>query len=329
MTLAGVLLAKPLESAYGKNYARDRGYFAARAARQIMKTEVSMRSHRFLIAGTVIISGAVILCAGKKHENWMDEPFTKWDQKQAAELFNKSAWAVTKSFRGQVNGAHGTAHNAGSTNSTGAVGTAGAGVSSGQASQDVAPPGTAANQNNSGGMAAGGVTAGVDVPEYSFTAKFFSAQPIREAYVRLLQITNHYDTLPPDKQKAFDQQVDGLLHANVSQEVVVALTYHTNDPQSQRDMDQWFNTQSADTLNQNVFLYTPAGQISLLKYRPPQGNKTIGAQFIFPRLYKGEPILQPGATGRLRFQFYQPQIAQTMYIDFKPEDMTYKGELSY
>jgi hypothetical protein len=261
-----------------------------------------MRSHRFLIACAAVVLAAGTVYARKKNENWMDEPFAKWDQKQVNEVFNKSGWAVSKSFRGQVTGEHGTITDRGGGQATnGAVN----GVSGG--------------------------TKGVDLPEYDFTARFLSAQPIREAYVRMLQIMNHYDTLPADKQKEFDQKVDGLLHADVSTEVTVTLSYRCNDPNSERDMNQWFNTQTTDTLKQNAYLYTPgAGQIPLLKYIPSQGGGGLGARFIFPRTFNGEPILQPTATGRVRFQLsWQPQVGQTMYIDFKPEDMTYKGQFSY
>ena len=267
----------------------------------INHTEVSMRSRRFLIAGTLMVLSAAIVFAGKKNANWIDEPFTKWDQKQAAELFSKSAWVQSKSFRGQASGQHGT----------------------------VADPGGGQATNGAVTGTSGG-TLGVDVPEYTFTARFFSAEPVREAYVRMLQLQTHYDQMPADKQKEFDQKMGGILHADFSQEVLVTLTYHSNDPQTQRDMNQWFATQTADTLKQNAYLYTPAGQIELLKYRAAQPGSALGAQFIFPRTFNGEPILQPGASGRVRFQLsWQPQINQTMYIDFKAEDMTYKDQLSY
>lgn len=259
-----------------------------------------MRSHRFLIACAAVVLVAGMVYARKKNANWLDEPFTKWNQKQASELFNNSAWAVTKSFRGQVMGQHGSATDMGS----------------GSASRGV--------------TGTGGGTLGTDVPEFSFTARFYSAQPIREAFVRMIQLNSHYDQMPADKQKEFDQKVDGLLHFDASQEVLVTLSYHTNDPLAQRDMSQWFATQTVDTLKQNAYLYTPAGQIQLLKYHPPQPGGALGAQFVFPRTFNGEPILQPGAAGRLRFQLsWQPQIGQIMYIDFKPEGMTYKGQFSY
>lgn len=262
-----------------------------------------MRTRRFLIAGTIIILSAAIELAGKKTANWIDEPFVKWDAKQVSELYNKSAWAQAKSFRGQVTGQHGTITD----------------IGGGQAT-------------NGAVTGTGGGTLGVDVPQYDFTARFFSAQPIREAYVRMVQIMNKYDSLPAERQKAFDEKFNGFINADVSKSVVVTLTYQTNDPQARRDMDQWFNTQTTQTLNQNAYLFTPsAGQIQLLNYIAPQHSSGgLGAQFIFPRLFKGEPILQPNATGRVRFQLsWQPQIGQAMYIDFKAEDMTFKDQLTY
>jgi hypothetical protein len=289
-----------------------------------------MRSRGFLIARTAIILSIGMLYASEKNENWMDKPYTQWDQKEVAELFNKSAWAQAKSFRGQAAnisrtgaahlGQHGTVVDAGTGggNTTGNIGTGGAG-----ANAPSAPQGRAG-----GGARTGGATPGVDVPEFIFTARLFSAQPIRDAYVRMLQIMNHYDALPADKQKAFDEKLNGLLHADVSQEVTVTLSYQTNDPISQRNMDKWFNTQTNDTLKQNAYLFSPiAGQLELLKYFPNQGG--LGAEFVFPRLFKGEPILQPGAD-KMRFQLsYQPQIHQIMYIDFDPKQMTYKDQFSY
>jgi len=262
-----------------------------------------MKTHRLVVALVLVVAGAAALHAKKKHDNWLDEQFTQWSAQQVSTIFNKSPWAQTKSFRGQVTGMHGT------TSDTGA--------------------GPASNGAVAG---TGGGTLGVDVPDFSFTARFFSAQPIREAYVRMLQITNHYDSLPAEKQRAFDQQVaDRILHFDVNKAVIVMLAYHTNDPIAQRDMNQWFATQTTDTLKQNAYLYVPkAGQIQLINYIPPQqGGDVLGAQFIFPRDFNGEPILEPGATGRVRFQFYQPQINQEMYIDFKPEEMMYQGQLSY
>jgi hypothetical protein len=288
-----------------------------------------MRSHLFFIAGTALILSIGMLYAGQKNENWMDKPYTQWDQKEVAELFNKSAWAQTKSFRGQAAnisrtgaaraGQHGTVTDIGAGgNTTASMGTGRAGAN--------APP--ASRSGSGGGARSGSTTEGVDVQEFSFTVRLFSAQPIRDAYVRMLQIMNHYDGLPAAQQQAFDHQMDGFLHADFSQQVVITLSYQTNDPIAQQNMNKWFNTQTTDTLKQNVYLFSPiAGQLELRKYFPNQGG--LGAEFVFPRIFNGEPILQPGA-GKMRFQLsYQPQIHQIMYIDFDPKEMTYKDQFSY
>ena len=257
-----------------------------------------MRTSRFAMALVLVVAGAAALYAKKKHDNWLDEEFTKWNAQQVRTILDKSAWSQTKDFRGQVTGAHGTVTDVGGHTSRGTLGT-------------------------------GGGTTGTDVPNYEFTVTFFSALPVREAYVRLFQLENNYDSLPAAKQQEFDQKMDGLLHADVSQEVAINLKYQISDPIARRDVDQWFNTQTTDTLSQNAYLYTNAGQVILSKYLPPSETHGFGARFIFPRLFKGEPIL-PAAGGKLRFQLsYQPQIGQAMYIDFKPEDMMYQGQLSY
>lgn len=259
--------------------------------------------NRFLITGTMMIVAAGMLYASKKRSDWIEKPYTNWNRKQVAEVFNNSPWAETKSFRGQVTGMHGTASDIG-----------------------------AGPANNGSVTGTDGGTLGVDVPDYNFTARFFSALPIREAYVRMLEIMNHYDAMPSARQHAFDQQVaNRILHFDASKNVIVFLAYQTNDPVQQRNMNQWFATQTTDTLKQNAYLYVPkVGQVQLAHYIPPQqGGAVLGAQFIFPRYFNGELILKPGETGRVRFQFYQPQINQEMYIDFKPENMTYEGQLSY
>jgi hypothetical protein len=251
-----------------------------------------MRTRRFVVALALVVAAAAALYAKKNQEKWLDEAFTKWNAQQVRTILGKSAWSQTKAFRGQVQGEHGDF-----------------------------------NPGNTG--TANGATLGTDVTSYEFTATFFSALPVREAYVRLFQLENQYDSLPAAKKQEFDQKMDVLLHADVSQEVTINLKYQVNDANAIRDMNQWFNTQTTDTLNQNAYLYTNAGQIILSKYLPPAATHGFGARFIFPRLHDGEPIVS-AAGGKLRFQLsWQPQIGQTMYIDFKPEEMMYQGQLSY
>ncbi len=260
-----------------------------------------MRTRRFIVALALIAAGTTILYARKNNDQWLQESFDKWTVKDVRTILQKSPWAQTKGFRGQINGAHGTVNDmGGGGNATGTMGTAGA-------------------------------TLGTDVTNYEFTIVFFSSLPVREAYVRMFQIENHYDSMSPAKQTAFNQNpsVDALLHGDVSQEVMVNLSFHTNDPIGQRNLTRWFDTQTVDSLKQNAYLYANKTQIQLAKYIPPSQSHGFGARFIFPRVVNGEPILS-SPNGKLRFQLsWVPGPNQSVYIDFKPEEMTYQGKLSY
>lgn len=73
---------------------------------------------------------------------------------------------------------------------------------------------------------------GVNEAHYQFTVRLFSAAPVRQAYVRMLEIMNKYDTLAPERRREFDSRVKGLLTVDVSDQVVVALTFASNDAQA-------------------------------------------------------------------------------------------------
>lgn len=168
---------------------------------------------------------------------------------------------------------------------------------------------------------------GVNEAHYQFTVRLFSAQPIRQAYVRMLEIMNKYDDLPPERRQEFDARVKGLLAADVSGQVVVALTFASNDAQASRDMKRFFDTATTATLNQSAFLFAPRGRLDLQEYVPP-GKDGMGARLIFPRLQNGKPILEPGDK-ELRFEMDISPIGQHLLVGFKASKMMYQGGVAY
>lgn len=168
---------------------------------------------------------------------------------------------------------------------------------------------------------------GVNEANYLFTVRLFSAIPVRQAYVRMLEIMNNYDTLAPDRRQEFDSRVKGLLSVDVSDQVVVALAFKTNDAQAQRDIKRFFDTSTTATLNQNAFLYGPRGRLDLREYVPP-GQDGLGARLIFPRLQNGKPIFQPGDK-ELRFEMDISPIGQHLLVGFKASKMMYQNNLAY
>jgi hypothetical protein len=161
----------------------------------------------------------------------------------------------------------------------------------------------------------------------TFTVRLFSALAIRQAYVRATELTNGYDAMPPDGKKDFDSKVNGLLNADVSQEVVLAVTFKSNMPVTSRDIQRFFETATAPTLNQSAYLYTARGRIDILKYLPPSSEISF-ARFIFPRAVNGQPLLQPGDK-QFRFEVYVPPIDQVLRVGFDPRKMVFQGKLDY
>jgi hypothetical protein len=162
---------------------------------------------------------------------------------------------------------------------------------------------------------------------YSFTARLMSSLALRQAYVRWLELRNNYDEMPPERQQEFDSKVNSLLQADVSQEIVLALSYQSNMPVTQRDLARFFDSATAATLNQSSYLYGPRGRVDLLKYFPANGEAT-GARFIFPRMVNGQPVLQPGDK-EMRFELYVPPLGQVVRVAFDARKMIFQGKLDY
>lgn len=161
-----------------------------------------------------------------------------------------------------------------------------------------------------------------------FTVRFFSARPVREAYVRMLQIMNNYDRMGPDERKEFEARFNRALKIDVSNRVIIAVEFASNIPDTHRDMKQFLDTSRTDMLKQSVYLISQrVGRVQLLEYHPPSPDGT-GAKFVFPRVVDGKPMVEPGDK-EVRFEWYVPVVDQKIYLNFKVSKMVYRGELNY
>ncbi|PYT35921.1 MAG: hypothetical protein DMG58_00835 [Acidobacteria bacterium] len=163
---------------------------------------------------------------------------------------------------------------------------------------------------------------------YRFTARFFSARPVREAYVRMARLMNNYDQMAPDQRQEFDKRFQRALNLDVADRVIVAVEYATNDPNTSRDLRPAFELATAETLKQRVYLISQRlGRVELLEYFPPSADGT-GAKFVFPRTVHGQPIFGP-QDKEIRFDFTTPVTNHRIFLTFKSAKMVYRGELSY
>jgi hypothetical protein len=163
---------------------------------------------------------------------------------------------------------------------------------------------------------------------FRFTARFFSARPVREAYVRLYRLMNNYDQMAPDQRQEFDKRFQRALNQDVADRVIVAVEHDTNVPDTARDLRSAFELATAETLKQRVYLISQRlGRVELLEYFPPSADGT-GAKFVFPRTVNGQPVFGP-QDKEIRFDFTAPVTNQRVFLTFKSAKMTYRGELSY
>jgi hypothetical protein len=170
-----------------------------------------------------------------------------------------------------------------------------------------------------------------------FTVRFFSALPVRQAYVRMMQLLNKYDEMAAQQRAEFDSRFKRALTLDVSDRVIVAVEFSSNDPDSTREMKQFLATARTETIKQNVYLIGEhSGRVSLKEYFPPSTDGT-GAKFVFPRTSNGKPVIAVGDK-EARFEFLVPMIdrnaggqtnLQKLSVPFKVDKMVYKGELSY
>jgi len=164
-----------------------------------------------------------------------------------------------------------------------------------------------------------------------FTVRFFSARPVREAYVRLMQLVNNYDGMAPAQRQEFDTRFNRALNLDVSDRIILALEFASNNPTAMREMTQFFQNVRTDSIRQDVYLINQhGGRVQLKEYFPPSPDGT-GAKFVFPRSLDGKPVIAAGDK-EVRFEFYVPTEGgqkQKLLITFKVAKMNYHGELNY
>src|SRR5262249_24059122 len=170
-----------------------------------------------------------------------------------------------------------------------------------------------------------------------FTVRFFSARPVREAYVRMIQLLNKYDDMTPQQRVEFDSRFKRALNLDVNSQVIVALEFASNDQVANREMRQFLANARTDSIKQDAYLISQGlGRVPLREYFPPSSDGT-GAKFVFPRVVNGKPVIAQGDKD-IRFEFEIPLVdrsaggqsnRQKLLVSFKVDKMVYKGELSY
>lgn len=175
----------------------------------------------------------------------------------------------------------------------------------------------------------------------NFHIRFFTAKPIRQALVRLLELNN--SALPSDAIG----RLNDFANIHSTDLIIVTVAFDSTDQRYSGPVMQAFGSSTTEVLKNNTYLERRDGKrVFLTEYLSP-GKDGFGARFIFPRQVDGKPFLdvesgevhfysafsaaaESGTAKKPQSQANVPD-ATTIKLDrrFKVADMIYDGQLEY
>jgi hypothetical protein len=241
------------------------------------------------------IACAVLLCsslvfAGSVPAQKAEKPWTEWTQKEAEKVLSSSPWAqsqvdtdTSEMFFSPTND----------------------------------PRARGRTQSNDQQRSESG--ANNQAVNVKFVVRFFSARPIRQALIRLLELKNKPEPDVAERMHQFATVKSG-------DSIIVTLSFEAPDQRSAGPAMQAINSAITANLKNETYLERDGKRNFLHEYVPP-GQDGFGARFIFLRKIEEQPFINAN-TGDVRFFVKYPS---GLKIDrrFKVSDMMYEGQLEY
>ena len=254
-----------------------------------------------LVIAVLVVSG--ILYA----KDFWEKPYAQWSAKDCVRMLSDSPWAKPMTLATQTLDDK-KGYREDRSGPTGGRGSTPAG-------SEGANPRDVTDRSRGYGMDTGSGVSGEKELYDRYVVRFFSAPMIRQAYVRALQIERKYDSMTPEMKQAFDTKMEKAINMTFPDQIVVSLTFETNNRELGMEVNRQLNQITRDQLKQKVYLITDrVGRIELIDYAPPSPDGT-GAKFIFPRNVNGTPVLS-AEDKEIRFELFVPGT----------ESMSKKGE---
>jgi hypothetical protein len=160
-----------------------------------------------------------------------------------------------------------------------------------------------------------------------FHVRFFSARPIRQALVRMMELQQK-----PSPEVA--AKLTSFAEMQSPDSVIVTVVFESNDQRFSGAAMQAFNSSTTGTLKNSAYLERNDGKRLFLEEYVPPGKDGFGARFIFLRELDGQPFVTAD-TKEIRFYAEFPKAksadANGMKIDrrFKIAEMMYQGQVEY
>lgn len=151
--------------------------------------------------------------------------------------------------------------------------------------------------------------------------RFFSARPVRQAFVRMMQLQRK--DLEPD----VIERMNNFAEVLATESIIVAVTVEGTDKRSLNKVTQIFNSAVTGPLKNRTYLERNDGKRLFLEEYVPPGKDGFGARFIFLRIVDEKPFLTPEIHDVRFVSELDPAVKLNMR--FKVADMMMDGKLEY
>ncbi len=254
------------------------------------KVPLMKRTATNSLAALVLLLALITVPAQEKGKAW-----SEWSKKDAEKMLESSPWAQTQTDTDTSQMFY-------------------------SPTQDPQRMGTSSNDGVR--LTEGATNQAVNV---KFHVRFFSARPIRQALIRLVEIRMIDSQQKPSPEAA--QRMTSFAEVPAADSIILTVTFESNDQRYSGAVMQAFNSAVTGTLKNNTYLERNDGKRLFLEEYVPPGKDGFGARFIFLRQLDGQPFITKD-TGEVRF-YSQYEKGPKIDRRFKIANMIYQGGLEY
>lgn len=155
----------------------------------------------------------------------------------------------------------------------------------------------------------------------TYGIRFFSARPIRQAFVRMIQLQKK--ELPSDTVA----RLNAFAEVASEDSIIIAVTVENPDANMLGKAMQIIRNATTAELKNTTYLERGDGKRVFLEQYTPPGGDGFGARFIFPRMVDGKPFLSEDFT-IVRFVSTVDSSIK-LHMTYKVKDMMLDGKLEY
>ena len=155
----------------------------------------------------------------------------------------------------------------------------------------------------------------------TYGIRFFSARPVRQAFVRMIQLQQK------DLTPEMTSRLNTFAEAGSEDSIIIAVTVENPDANMLGKAMQIIRNATTVGLKNLTYLERNDGKRIFLEQYTPPGGDGFGARFIFPRMVDGKPFVTTDFTSVRFISTLDPSIKLNM--TYKVKDMMFDGKLEY